>query len=469
MAGCFKERGVLGASFFFKRGERDRQDAALFFTTLATQLASTVPPVAPHVRSAVRNDPAISSKALREQFDKLVLRPLNQLGGNPETPSILTIVVDALDECNRDNDIRLLIHLFSRSKSLEAVRLKVFITSRPELPIRLGFNDIRGIYEDVALHQIPEPIIEHNIAVFLGQEFRRIRDDHNYLAFDSQQLPSDWPGEDVIQTLVRMAIPLFIFAATMCRFIKEGSDPASRLRKFRDYQTTDDSEFDKLEATYLPVLSQLVVNGDGAGGVQDIVGPIVLLAEPLSAQSLSQLLDIPLTSIDGTLRHLHSVLSVPSTANAPIRTFHLSFRDFLIDPKKGRNKVKYPFSIDERETHRRLATWCLQLLSTNNTLKRDVCSLRYPGTCRSEINQATINVGLPPEVQYSCRYWVYHWKKSECRVRDSDLADRFLSQHLLHWLEALGLLGQISESIRMIDDLIGLLDVGSSLLSRIIY
>jgi hypothetical protein len=34
-----------------------------------------------------------------------------------------------------------------------------------------------------------------------------------------------------------------------------------------------------------------------------------------------------------------------------------------------------------------------------------------------------------------------------------------LKRHLLHWLEVLGLLGWISESIGMVDNLLSLLDV----------
>jgi hypothetical protein len=34
-----------------------------------------------------------------------------------------------------------------------------------------------------------------------------------------------------------------------------------------------------------------------------------------------------------------------------------------------------------------------------------------------------------------------------------------LKRHLLHWLEVLGLVGRISESIGMVDDLLALLDV----------
>ncbi len=42
----FHERNLLGASFFFKRGEADRGHAARLFTTLAIQLATKVPRVA---------------------------------------------------------------------------------------------------------------------------------------------------------------------------------------------------------------------------------------------------------------------------------------------------------------------------------------------------------------------------------------------------------------------------------------
>jgi hypothetical protein len=138
---------------------------------------------------------------------------------------------------------------------------------------------------------------------------------------------------------------------------------------------------------------------------------------------------------------------------------HLSFRDFLVDPEKGGDQEKYPFWVDERETHERLAVHCLRLLSKSGVLKRNVCGLCLPGTLRSEIDQQAIDTGLPPEVQYACCYWVYHWKESKRKIQDGDLIDCFLTRHLLHWLEALGLLGRISESISMVDDLISLLGV----------
>jgi len=45
-----------------------------------------------------------------------------------------------------------------------------------------------------------------------------------------------------------MAIPLFIFAATVCRFVKDEarSDPAGQLKKVLDYHTdANNAELDK--------------------------------------------------------------------------------------------------------------------------------------------------------------------------------------------------------------------------------
>ncbi len=49
-------------------------------------------------------------------------------------------------------------------------------TSRPELPIRLGFTKIKGKYQDLILHEIPAPIIEHDISAFFKHELAKVRE-----------------------------------------------------------------------------------------------------------------------------------------------------------------------------------------------------------------------------------------------------------------------------------------------------
>jgi len=457
IAQSFADEGLLGASFFFKRGERDRSNAALLFPTIAAQLVAIKPALASHVSAAIEADPAVTRKALKVQFEKLILKPLENLRrSSTDELKTMVLIVDALDECERDDDIRVIIYLLSQAKSLSSVHLKAFFTSRPELPVRLGFSKIKGKYQGLVLHEIPKPCIEHDIAAFLDFELAKIRNDYNALSPNDRQLQPDWPGPQIVQALVDMAVPLFIFAATVSRFIRDPAwcDPDGQLAKVLEYRLgTQQSEIDKLDATYRPVLDRLLVGSKAARSslldeFRTVVGSIVLLAEPLTTQSLARLLDIPETVVIRRLESLHSVFSVPASTNSPVRTFHLSFRDFLIDPDKcGTN----PFWINEKATNEWIAVRCLSLLS--NHLKRDICDLRMPGTARADVTLSVIDFHLPSDIRYACLYWIYHFQQSSIRITDSHQVYTFLQSYFLQWLEALSLLGKISESLPMIRSL----------------
>ncbi|KAH6889960.1 hypothetical protein B0T10DRAFT_365361, partial [Thelonectria olida] len=458
----FAYKEALGASFFFKRGEGDRGKAARFFTTITTQLVHRLPSLAPHVQNAIEADSCIGEKTMKEQFEKLITQPLEKMGSDSQNRLTMVVVIDALDECDNENDTQALIGLLPQAKQLTSVRLKFFVTSRPEFPIRLEFNKISGTYQDLALHRVDGRVIEDDISTFLMSELSGTRDDYNRLVATDRQLSPDWPGQTNLQILVKMSIPLFIFAATVCRFLKDwkhGRHPDKKLTEILKYQTR--SQTSKLDATYSPVLNQLLVDFSGPAKddvVQDfreVVGPIIILASPLSTTSLSHLLGIPKQDIDCGLDPLHSVLNIPSNSDAPVKLLHLSFRDFLVDPNKRNTNS---FWVDEEKTHEKLATRCLQLLTENDHLKKDICSLHMPGRTRTDISQKTIDSCLPPEVQYACLYWVYHLKGSKGMVQDGDQAHQFLKCHFLHWLEALSLINRISESIGLIDELQSMVD-----------
>ncbi|KAK4215173.1 WD40-repeat-containing domain protein [Rhypophila decipiens] len=450
VATSFARDSLLGASFFFKRGEGDCGKANLFFSTIASQLVRQIPALVPSVRAAIDADPDVSKKALRHQFEKLILQPL----GSIHRTTAIVIVIDALDGCDGEKDVKTIISLLAQANMVRSVRLRVFITSRPELPIRLGFKDIQGKYQGIALLQIPEPVVEQDISTFLGYELARIRNEYNGQAPPYSKLPLGWPGQDVIRTLAQMAVPLFISAATVCRFVedKAWSNPGGQLKKILEYRAkTFDSELDKLDATYLPILDQLTVGRTDLqrsrilAEFRDVVGPIVLLAQPLPILSLARLLDIPPMTIHGKLNSLHSVLDIPSVGDAPVRLFHLSFRDFLVDPAK---RTKNEFWIDQAKYHKTLAERCIQIMEQH--LKRDICDLKEPGMLRSQVSQQTINAHLRPEVQYACQYWVYHLEESKYNIKDDDFVHTFLTSHLLHWLEALSLLGRLSDGVFLI-------------------
>jgi hypothetical protein len=454
VAQSFADQSQLAASFFFKRGEGDRGNASRFFTTIARQLVVKIPALLSFVSEAIEADPSLTGKSMKEQAEKLLLQPLSKV---PDQMLKLVIVIDALDECEREGDINTILLLLAQVRQVASVSLRVFVTSRPELPVRLGFKNISGgAYQDMILHEIPRPTIEHDISVFLKDEFDKIRNTNKHL---HRVLPSDWPGETNLKALVDMAIPLFIFAATICRYVGDVRwDPQQRLQTVLKYQTA--SQASKLDRTYLPILDGLLIglsdeeNKTLIKEFQYIVGSIVLLATPLSTVSLARLLDISEGIINCRLDFLHSVFSVLTDRQTPVRLLHFSFREFLVDLQK---QDKNPFWVDERKMHKIVATKCLELMS--DSLKENICDLKSPGTLRAEIDRKTINVNLPAEVQYACSYWVYHLEQSGSQISDQSSVDIFLSKHFLHWLEALSLMERLHESIAIISTLRKFADV----------
>ena len=259
VAECFDADGLLGARFFFKRGEGERGNASRFFTTIALDLVCKVPALVPYVKNAIESDPRISGKSLKDQFEKLILQPLSQamqtsmqITTSMQIPT-LVIVVDALDECEREGDIRMILRLLLQTQHLQTVHVHIFLTSRPELSIRLEFEKISAdVHQDVVLQDILQSMIEHDISVYFTYELGRIKDEYNVRRSPDCWLPSDWPGDENIWTLTKMAVPLFIFAATVCRFVgNRKRDPKSRLANFLEQPA---SHVSSLERTYLPVL-----------------------------------------------------------------------------------------------------------------------------------------------------------------------------------------------------------------------
>lgn len=440
VAKSFREANLLGASFFFKRGEGDRGTATKFFPTIARQLSTHIPELIPRVRKAIHDDSDIATKTLMEQFDKLLLQPLLSVKPSASSVPTIAIVVDALDECEVDNDVRLILQLLPLLQKSNSVHLRIFLTSRPELPIRLGFSNMtNNDYEDLVLHDIPEATIESDISLFLNHRLFKIRSDRS--------LPINWPGDTNIKNLVELSVPLFIFAATMCRIFEDPHwDPVDSLSEILTHRI----DGSKLDGTYLPVLNRLL-NGQSekqkkqlVQTFQEVIGVIVILESPLSVTSLSRLIGIPERVVHLRLNPLHSVLSVPNDKTVSVRLFHLSFRDFLLDSE---TREKTPFWVDKREMHYRLTTRCL-LMCQN--LRRNICGLPGNGTRRAEIDRRTVDHCLPPELQYACRYWAHHLVRSVDLDAVINNCLIFLQKHFLHWMEAMSLLGLASEVVGII-------------------
>ncbi|KAF3904307.1 hypothetical protein ABW20_dc0101839 [Dactylellina cionopaga] len=132
------DHSQLGASFFFKRTQAQRNNASGFFPTIAYSLAQHLPSLVPHINAAIEGDPDVFGRAYKEQFEKLLFDPFSQL---ESTPTVV-IVIDALDECGNEEDISLILIYLGKLTKLERIDLRLFITSRPELGLLTGFQKL---------------------------------------------------------------------------------------------------------------------------------------------------------------------------------------------------------------------------------------------------------------------------------------------------------------------------------------
>ncbi|RBR24851.1 uncharacterized protein FIESC28_02341 [Fusarium coffeatum] len=444
------DHGDLGASFFFKRGEADRGSLQRFVPTIARQLSRNIPGFALSVKAALDSDPEITSKSVAKQFAALVEAPMVNL---TKKISRFTIVVDALDECDGDDEIRSLIRLLSRTSPIQHC-LRILIKSRPDLPIRLGFAKVSGSYRALILHDMPADTIKHDIETFLLSEFESIRDDFNILAPKQLELPPLWPGQDVIDQLTNMAIPLFIFAATVCRFVKDYKvdGPLDRLSKY--LQLSDHNYGTQLGQTYGPVLQSIVTGVSGEDHRQiveqtcQVVGGFVILAAPLSVMAMSRLLDVPFSLVHSRLNALHSILNIPSSLHEPVRMLHISLRDYLTDPDQ---RDKNEFWVDREHVHLELLQNSLRVM--NDNLKENICRLVWPGIERTDIPASQVATCIADELQYACCYWVYHLQGVRNPSLHEEAIFMFLQKHFFHWIEVLSLLGRWKEGLQCVKTL----------------
>ena len=434
------------ASFFFSRGGGDVSHAGKFVGTIAQQLARRCTAFKSLLVKAISNDESISSKTLKDQWNELVLQPLSKLGvGSFQTP--LLIVIDALDECEKESDVRQVLYLLSDSRCLGRLRFRVFVTSRPDIPVRHGFSLVPDQdHQDFVLHDISRSIVDGDIFTFLQHALTVVRRKYT--------LSENWPGEEAVRRLVRKAAGLFIWAATASRFIDEGGNffGPDRLSDILENDSSDTEPEEKLNNIYTKVLKNSISSclkqrekDKAYEMLREALGAIVTLFSPLPASSLARMLHIPKQNNDAMLGGLHSILDIPKDPTRPVRLHHPSLRDFLLNSQRCGDRH---FWVDEKKAHEALANHCMRIMSKK--LQRDIHGLWDPGTRAAQVPPDNLARCLPAELQYACRYWVGHLQRSDHQLWDDGIVHRFLRDHLLHWVEALSWIERSSEGIRAI-------------------
>jgi hypothetical protein len=180
----------------------------------------------------------------------------------------------------------MILQLLAKARLLRSVRLRIFLTSRPEIPVRYGLSQIPDTeHKDFVLHSISWSIVNHDISIFLEHELRLIGQ-------DDEQEPG-WPGAERVRRLVKSASGLFIWAATACRFIREGQSTEERLCLLLEGGDVPTTPEEHLNGIYATVLRSSVQPSSMEqerrrfyGVLRQILGSIIVLSSPLSVKSL---------------------------------------------------------------------------------------------------------------------------------------------------------------------------------------
>jgi hypothetical protein len=456
------DKKMLGASFFFSTGNGEVSSSKKLVTTLAWQLAHRIPAAKTLICEAIRGQEDIINSSLRDQWEHLILRPLSRIMQD-DAPPALVLVIDALDECDEKNNLRDILESLDKAKSLENLNLKVLITSRPEVRIRALLKKVaEADRKIIVLHEIPPAFVERDILVYFEEKFSSIR--------EHREFDDDWPGWEILRLLVRLSKGLFIWAATVYRFVQgqlQSRGARKRLQMVLDRrqhganpEEHPEKALDEIYTTvlrtsigYKEIVSEKL---DELDDLRNIIGSIAVLRIPLSMASLSMLLDLDVHDVKDALVDLHPIFQISYTnTSEPVRLHHPAFRDYLLDKNRCRGLNLW---VDEKKAHELLASSCIRLMS--KMLKRDICDLGAPGTFSSDIDPGLIKENIPTALQYACLYWADHYRASRVHLRDDDEVHQFVQGHYLHWLEAMSLVGRTAEMGAVIRLYHSLLTVG---------
>ena len=322
------------ALHFFGRGQGDREKAFFLPATVAYQLCRTTTSRSV-IEGVVQSDPDILRQTVEAQFRKLIIDPARGRWRYFQKP--ITIVVDALDECDSVADQDTLLSLILEAVTTDTMRF--FIASRPEQNIHAFFRRHDVSCRTVHIRLDEETFnTSQDILTFLRAEFARIRRAKPELCPD---LPNGekWPGEAVIRRLATDSDAQFIFPQLVVGYVDAvGLSPNQQLQQL--LRALCPGAFSKLDLLYHQILSHCPP-GLAAGGpefqryqatVKGILQVILSWPKgPFSAAQIAKVLDlgsdVVQSIIHGPLRSLFKFKE--GRPECGITFVHKSLPDFL--------------------------------------------------------------------------------------------------------------------------------------------
>ncbi|KAG8979773.1 hypothetical protein FRB94_011516 [Tulasnella sp. JGI-2019a] len=451
----------LGAMFHFTRDDQARNKVAIL--VIARQLAFWQSGrLRSAIASAIEKDPDIAQMGPKDQFEKLILEPLQFIDSTAPT---LVVILDAIDECDPVY-ASLLLRLVGEAFGKLPSAVKFFITTRGEPWLQKYYDKdpMKSHLEIYSLEDEKQELVDKDIELFLKEE---LPDLVGLLVEDA----SDWPGEEKRKALVRKSQGLFIFASTAVRLITDPNaerDPDEEINRFlsSDYHSHLDGIYGQiLERACPKTISSKVLRL-----FRDVIGALVVSQEPINIHTLASLIcpdESQLQSFTTSIRlkvfnYLQAVLVIPGVNDIeqavdthPIRFIHTSFVDYLTDTARCGSSLLVHLS----EQHEHLAIACFRAMES---LTQNICNLD-PSLLNSEVEDLSqrIQERMPLGLQYACVHIAEHISQTAAgSAAIRSLVVGFAREKLIYWLESLSLMGRTHEGVTMADSIENWFKVG---------
>lgn len=423
------EPGRLAASFFCTRQEPSCRDVQRIVPSIAYQLSLISHPFRHALSYALETNQERWKGSAAEQMKILIVQPLRMV--EKTLPSNLVITIDTLDECEDQNGVvDLLLTLLAHSSDLP---FKFLLTSRPYPNITDQLNT--DAIENMRLHDLDGPTVQADIRKYFTSELA-------HLALP----PSD------IEELVKQSGVLFIYAATVVRYVLQGRRAANVkrlgviLHKSSSFTRTSTEEIDQLYSTILE--TALMYGGSERWEAEIMISTlhtIICAQEPLTIDTVAGLLNLDDAEIvQAALEQMLSVLHL-DPMGGQVTTLHESFPDFLRNPRRAGR-----FYCDPSVRHAWYARKFFDLIQSVDP-PLNICGLEssfVPDQDVADI-QDRIKAKIPRPLAYLSRYWDSHLQLAEFPNGITDQLSEFMSTRLLLWMEVMNLSGNMQDGALM--------------------
>lgn len=351
-----KENGLLAASFFFSRTALGRNNGQTLLPTLAYQLTISYPEARYVIRKRIENDPSLLDQSIQTIMEELLVASFSswfciipcwitgsflfQTAFSWVRPRL--VVIDGLDECEDPRTQCDILRAIATATKQLRLPFRFLVTSRPEPHIMQEF-DGEPIFKfiDLIMLNLADRNAEDDIRIYLTEEFKRIRTVHPL----GPHSPCSWPDHEAISEITRKASGQFVYAAVVINYLQSRKhSPKDRLDTILGIseKPNHDSPFAQLDELYAHILSS--VQEDNLDDLRLILG--ILASEVQSHQKddglwtynspdvIEKLLSLDTGRVDHLLDDLRSLIGF-NARDQPMKFFHASFSDFLLDPKRS--------------------------------------------------------------------------------------------------------------------------------------